>query len=162
MTAEQKEAWDLYMQDKQYKEIAEIVGKSVHTLRSWQKKFKWKRGNNHTPKGKNTTSYPKGEVFDYKTIRGGLMDQLEKNGNTEAHFVDLLNDYMEMWVIKNQLISDIRERGVQVDYKNGQNQFGKKKNDSVSELIKYNVQMLNLLKDLGLKDIGEGDDDVEL
>ncbi|EGT4828224.1 TPA: RNA polymerase subunit sigma-70, partial [Clostridioides difficile] len=39
-----------------------------------------------------------------------------------------------------------------------------KKNDSVSELIKYNAQMLSLLDKLGIKATPKvlGDDDIEL
>lgn len=68
---------------------------------------------------------------------------------------------MSMWDIKNKLIKDIKTRGVTVEYKNGANQFGHKKNDSISELNKTNAQMLKILNELGLKasDIMMVDDD---
>jgi len=62
-----------------------------------------------------------------------------------------LNDYMAMWDIKNELIKDIKDKGVSVKYQNGENQWGHKKNDSVGELNRINAQMLKILDFLGLK-----------
>lgn len=84
-------------------------------------------------------------------IKKDLIDQLERNGVYGSHYLDLINDYMCLWDIKNKLIRDIKERGVSVKYQNGTNQFGYKKNDSISELNKTNAQMLKILNELGLK-----------
>lgn len=84
-------------------------------------------------------------------IKTDLIEQLERNGVCGNHYTDLINDYMDMWDIKIALIKDIKDRGVTCEYKNGANQFGYKKNDSVSELVKVNTQMLKILNDLGLK-----------
>lgn len=65
--------------------------------------------------------------------------------------MDLINDYMAMWKIKNLLIKDIKDRGVTTQYKNGENQYGYKKNDSIPELNKTNAQMLKILNELGLR-----------
>ncbi|HFL3113278.1 TPA: P27 family phage terminase small subunit, partial [Clostridioides difficile] len=98
------------------------------------------------------------------SIRKDLLRQIKENNMTEEYFKDLVEDYLKMWDIKNELIEDVKTRGVQVKYKNGQNQWGYKKNDSVSELIKYNAQMLSLLDKLGIKATPKvlGDDDIEL
>ncbi len=94
-------------------------------------------------------------------IRQDLIDQLERQGIYGQHFLDLIEDYMALWDTKNALIEDIKKRGVMTKYQNGQNQWGFKKNDSVSELVKVNAQMLKILSELGLKatDVSAIDDD---
>lgn len=99
-----------------------------------------------------------------RDIKNGLLCQLEKRGIEGAQYKDLVNDYMALWNIKNQLIKDIKERGVSVEYQNGQNQKGFKKNDSISELNKTNAQMLKILQELGISAtmISDEDEDDEL
>jgi len=84
-------------------------------------------------------------------IRNDLLDQLERNGIVGEFYVDLINDYMAMWDVKNKLIADIETKGVSIRYQNGENQWGYKKNDSVGELQRTNNQMLRILDHLGLK-----------
>ena len=84
-------------------------------------------------------------------IKKDLLDQLERNGVFGSHYVDLINDYMALWDIKNQLIDDVKKRGVSVYWCNGGGQEGYKKNDSIAELNKTASQMLKILSDLGLK-----------
>ena len=84
-------------------------------------------------------------------IRQDLIDQLEERGVYGQHYLDLIEDYMALWDTKNALIKDIKDRGVSVKYQNGKNQWGYKKNDSVSELVKVNAQMLKILGELGLR-----------
>ncbi|WP_130806510.1 P27 family phage terminase small subunit [Senegalia massiliensis] len=99
-------------------------------------------------------------------IREDLIDQLERKGIYGSHYIDLINDYISMWEIKNQLIEDISERGVSVRYQNGKAQWGYKKNDSISELNKTNAQMLKILNELGLKasevEMADDEDDEEM
>lgn len=94
-------------------------------------------------------------------IKQDLIDQLECKGVYGQQYLDLINDYMSLWDVKRALIKDIKERGVTVKYQNGENQWGYKKNDSVSELVKVNAQMLKILSELGLKatDVSAIDDD---
>ena len=84
-------------------------------------------------------------------IRQDLIDQLERQGIYGRHYLDLVEDYMALWDTKNALISDIQNRGVMSKYQNGENQWGHKKNDSIGNLVKVNKQMLELLKELGLR-----------
>ncbi len=99
-----------------------------------------------------------------KRIKTDLLHQLEQKKVEGAHYADLVDDYISLYEIKNKLIDDVSERGVKVKYQNGQNQFGYKKNDSVTELTRVNAQMLKLLADLGLKaaefEINEDDDEL--
>lgn len=86
-------------------------------------------------------------------IRASLLFQAEQKDRLgDTYYMDLIEDYLRLWDIKNELIKDIEERGVQVKYQNGANQWGYKKNDSVTELVKYNAQMLKLMAELGLKE----------
>lgn len=92
-------------------------------------------------------------------LRKSLLGQLDKKGNNQEFFIDLVNDYISMWNIKNKLIADVKSRGVSLKYKNGENQYGYKKNDSVRELTTINSQMLKILNELGIKAKVEVDED---
>jgi phage terminase small subunit len=84
-------------------------------------------------------------------IKKDLLDQLERKGVYGKYFIDMVNDYMALWDIKNKLIADIKKRGVSVYWSNGGGQEGYKKNESIAELNKTNAQMLKILNELGLK-----------
>ncbi len=101
-------------------------------------------------------------------IKKDLLDQLERNGVYGKHYLDLVDDYMALWEIKNKLIRDIKKRGVSVKWTNGPidpetgkaAQEGYKKNDSIAELNKTNAQMLKILSELGIKQSrSDGDPD---
>lgn len=98
---------------------------------------------------------------EYKEIKQSLLEQLEESGNMNPHFKGLVEDYMRLWIIKNQLIDDIDERGVVCKYQNGKDQWGYKRNDSVGELNKTSSQMLKILTQLKIqvKEIEPLDDD---
>jgi len=105
-----------------------------------------------------------GGVMAKKTeIKKDLLDQLERNGVLGKHYLNLIDDYMALWNIKNELIKDIKKRGVSVYWSNGGGQEGYKKNESIAELNKTNAQMLKILSELGLKaekqERGGGDDE---
>ena len=87
----------------------------------------------------------------YAEIKKDLLDQLERNGTTGTYYSDLVNDYMDIWVTKCLLVDDIQQRGVDVKYNNGGGQKGIKKNESVDQRIKVNMQMLKLLSEIGIK-----------
>jgi len=106
-----------------------------------------------------TKAYIDSDLFS--EIKADLLDQLDRNGTTGKYYVDLVSDYMNMWVTKSLLADDIQQRGVNIKYDNGGGQKGTKKNDSVELGIKINAQMLKLLSELGIKPAqsgGDGDD----
>lgn len=160
---------ELYGHGVSHKSIIENTGVKQSTLRSWIHKEKWAMNKIKTVKNKsdkkNKTKIKNTEVaaktektttasnldLRVKLLRNDLMSQVEARGNCTKYFIDLVEDYIKMWEIKEMLIEDISVRGVQVEYVNGANQYGLKKNDSVAELIKYNAQMLKLINELGLK-----------
>lgn len=107
----------------------------------------------------NTKKYLESEK--YREIKQDLLDQLERSGTVGKYYTDLVEDYMSFWVDKCLLTDDIQSRGVVVTYNNGGGQSGKKRNDSIADKIKVNVQMLNILNALGIKpaQADGGDDD---
>lgn len=94
-------------------------------------------------------------------IREDLIQQLEDMKVTGKHFYDLVDDYMSMWDIKNSLVADIKERGVNVEYNNGGGQRGFKRNDSLSELTRVNAQMLKILQQLNITTAEVASDEIE-
>lgn len=103
------------------------------------------------------------ECETYQKIKKDLLDQLERNGTVGEYYTDLVADYMSFWVDKCLLADDILSRGVVVTYNNGGGQSGKKRNDSIADKIKVNVQMLNILNALGIKPAqADGDSDEPL
>lgn len=86
-----------------------------------------------------------------KKIKEDLLDQLERNGYHGEQYVDLVESYMKLWDTFHDLTEDIKKRGVTVEYQNGENQFGVKKNDSVSERNRTVNQMLKILRELNLQ-----------
>ena len=100
----------------------------------------------------------------YKNIKDSLLNELVKNGNTQEFFVSLIDDYMELWIVKEELIQDIAENGVFIIYQHGKDQQGRTKNSSVQELTKVNAQMLKILQQLKINvrvidSIDEDDED---
>ena len=79
------------------------------------------------------------------------MIYLEETKNNNPYFIGLVEDYMDLYVIKNQLRDDIMERGVVCIYQNGETQWGYKRNDSVGELNKVSTQMLRILSQLKIE-----------
>ena len=86
----------------------------------------------------------------YEEIKTDLVQQLKDMKVTGKHFYSLIDDYMGLWEIKNNLIADIKERGVNIEYNNGGGQRGFKKNDSISELNRVSAQMLKILQELNV------------
>ena len=96
-------------------------------------------------------------------IRADLLEQLERNGTVGKYYTDMVDDYMTMWDVKNQLADDLAENGAvrERHYANGT--VAMENSKSTDQLLKVNAQMLKLLENIG---IGlaqvEGDDDDEL
>lgn len=118
---------------------------------------------NSSSKTKEFIKYYRSKLF--KEIKKDLLDQNDRNGTVGKYYADLIDDYMDMWITKVLLITDIKERGVNSEYNNGGGQRGIKKNESVDQLIKLNAQMLKLLTEIGIspsqKDV-DFDDEEEM
>lgn len=98
----------------------------------------------------------------YKKIKTSLVDQLERSGNDTPFFLDLVDDYMKMYIVKELANADILTNGVSVEWRNSETQYGRKKNDSVDQILKTNQQMIKLLDMLGIKPEDGAPDDEEL
>lgn len=97
------------------------------------------------------------------SIERNLLAQLEANGTNMPTYIDLVQDYLKLWDVKNKLIDDIEENGVKISSFNAKGDVMIKKNESVSELTKYTLQMSKLLVELGLNATNvKVDDDVDL
>lgn len=166
-------AKEMFESGKSYLEISKQLNISESTLKSWKRRNGWVRA---TPKNKKVQPSKKSKKVSnvhnssndnipIEKIKENLISQLKKRGANEEVYLDLIEDYLALWKIKNKLIEDINLRGVQVKTFNSNGQEVYKKNDSIVELPKYNTQMLKLLNDLGLSALDfdsedEGDVDV--
>ena len=86
----------------------------------------------------------------YKAVKENLVEQLEYRGADTPAFLDLVEDYMALWLTKEMLRIDIENTGIRVAYDNGGGQRGYKDNPSIERQIKVNGQMLKLLSELGI------------
>jgi hypothetical protein len=89
--------------------------------------------------------------YENNTIYIDLKEQLIKNNNYTAYTEDLLLKYMNFLKIEEELNQDIALRGVSIYWCNGGGQEGYKKNDSITELNRVNLQAIKLLNFLGIK-----------
>lgn len=100
-------------------------------------------------------------------VRKSLIAQLERNGATDKHYIDLVDDYMRLWRIKDKLQEDVATRGAKVEVHTASS-VNIKTNDSVLDLLKVNAQMLKILEALNLMPVEEphnapdDDDDDEM
>lgn len=96
-------------------------------------------------------------------IKQDLLDQLDRDGTMGKYYVDLVEDYMCLWDAKTKLAADIKKRGAKVEIVTA-SAVNIKTNDSISDLLKVNAQMLKILDSLGMKparmDGGAGGDEM--
>ena len=154
-----EKAYKDYISGMKYKDIASKYSVSINTVKSWKRRYQWHREKTQKEVC-NKESMRELEIGLFSEIKIDLLNQLIANETYGKHYEDLVNDYMELWNIKNNLIKDIKERGVAVKWTNGK-QHGVKKNDSISELNKTNAQMLKILSELGLKPSPKASDDYD-
>lgn len=91
-----------------------------------------------------------------KKIKESLLKQLEAQGASVDHFIDLINDYLSLWTVKNDLNKDIKKRGVMFIDNSSVGIKMQKNNPSVKELVMVNRQMLAILKDLDINTSNAG------
>ena len=101
-----------------------------------------------------------------KKVLKSLQDQLKNKDADIEVFMDILNDYMALYEIKETLEMDIKKRGVYFSAKAASGRATiKKHNQSVNDLCMVNKQMLVILEKLGLttdKTIKESNDEDKL
>nr|WP_080022811.1 P27 family phage terminase small subunit [Clostridium thermobutyricum] len=134
------------------KDIAEKYNVKLNTVNSWRKRYSWVEKLRQEPTLRDE-------------IKNNLLRQLEENNISGKHFIDLIEDYMNFFDIKNELQEDIKQRGAMTYWTRGR-ESGWKKNESLDALNKVNTQMLKILSELRLKPVeiaaSIGDDDDEI
>lgn len=83
-------------------------------------------------------------------VKESLINQLVQMGTNIPFFEDLIEDYMRLWDVKNELQKDIKKRGVVYKDVSSVGVEMMKNNPSTKELAMVNRQMLSTLKELGL------------
>ena len=97
-------------------------------------------------------------------IKQDLLDQLDRKGLYGNYYLDLIDDYMQLWAIKNKLLKDAKKNPY-TEWRNSEPSYGRKKNDSTDQAVKVNQQMLKILTFLGIKPSEHDDidyDDLEM
>lgn len=83
-----------------------------------------------------------------KKVKDSILAALVAKGMDSPYFLDLVEDYMDLWDIKTKLRRDLQQRGPVVEWQNGANQKGLRKNDSVVEYPKISKRMTDILRQL--------------
>ena len=86
------------------------------------------------------------------SVKRALLAQLRAQHKEQSFYLDLVNDYMSYWDIKQMLIEDISEKGVRYPYTNGNGIESEKPNESILNLNKTTAMMLKILADLNLRE----------
>ena len=98
-----------------------------------------------------------------KSVRDSLLQQLDSKGAKVECYVDLVDDYMDLWEIKETLLADIAERGVVYTDVSSVGVEMQKNNPSTKEVVNISRQMLAILKQMDLSTSSiETADDYEL
>lgn len=90
-----------------------------------------------------------------KELYQGLLDDLKIRGLNTIQYIDKVNEYMQLWDIAQMLNDDIMQRGVYVEWQNGEKQKGTQPNKSIAERTKVSSQMLSIWIALGFRDIAK-------
>lgn len=87
-----------------------------------------------------------------KRVKGSLTEQLRLQNKTADFYLDLVEDYMSYWRMKEELVRDIEAKGLRYECVNGNGISVEKPNESVQNLQKTTATMLKILNDLNLKE----------
>ncbi len=97
----------------------------------------------------------------FNDLKSYLLSQLRKKNSNVPAYRELVDEYMELWIITKLLSDDINEKGIKIKWTNGKSQSGYKRNESISEKIKATQQMLQILDKIGISPENCGDPDDE-
>lgn len=88
----------------------------------------------------------------YRDLKKDMLDDLTARGLVSRQYTDKVDEYMDLWCMRQMLTEDVRERGVFVEYVNGANQYGTTDNKSVGMITRVSAQMLSIWAALGFRD----------
>lgn len=83
----------------------------------------------------------------FRTLRQALLDNLAARGLDQDAYADKVDEYMDFWVLRQELKADIDQRGLTVTDDRGR----QTENRSISLSIQASKQMLALFNALGFK-----------
>lgn len=95
---------------------------------------------------------------DYRTLRQAMLADLEIRGLKETVYTDKVEEYMDFWVLRQELKADIAQRGLIVVDDRGR----LAENRSISLAVQVSRQMMALFSAMGFKSsdfMGAGADD---
>lgn len=84
-------------------------------------------------------------------IRTDLTNQLLEQNRFGKQFEDMVEDYIFLVKLKENLQKDIDKKGIRYTVQTGNGFKQQKPNESVVNILKVNNQMLKILQDLDLK-----------
>lgn len=104
------------------------------------------------------------ETPSKERIKEDLLNQLKILKKEDAFNLDMVEDYMTLYDLKEKLRKDIKSKGLRYKTTNGNGFKIEKPNESILNFPKINTQMLKILSDLGLTEpsSAEQDDDDDL
>ena len=87
-----------------------------------------------------------------KKIKEDLIQQLSMRNKTQSFYLDLVDQYVSYFNMKEDLMEDIKKNGVRVEVTSGNGFTTKKANESIVLVQKTTQIMLKILGDLDLKE----------
>lgn len=87
----------------------------------------------------------------YRELKQSLLDDLDSADMRREPYLDLVEQYMDLWCLRKTLKLDLDERGVSIAYQNGSTQKGVTDNKSLSALVRVEDRMSDILGILGYK-----------
>lgn len=84
-------------------------------------------------------------------IREDLKNQLLEQNRFGKQFEDMIEDYIFLVKLKDEIQKDLDSKGIRYRVKTGNGFTQLKQNESVVNIVKVNNQMLKILEDLDLK-----------
>ena len=105
------------------------------------------------PKSKNFR-----QLKGYRTLKRAMLDDLAARGLEETVYTDKVEEYMDFWVLRQELKADIAQRGLTVTDDRGR----QTENRSISLSVQVSRQMMTLFSAMGFKAsdfMGVGADD---
>lgn len=88
---------------------------------------------------------------NYKKLKEEMLADLESRGLISEPYLDKVDEYMRLWCWLQMLNEDIKERGVFIEYQNGEKQKGTTDNKSLTIATRVSNQMLSIWNALGFK-----------
>lgn len=95
---------------------------------------------------------------DYRTLKQAMLADLEIRGLKETIYTDKVEEYMDFWVLRQELKADVAHRGLTVTDDRGR----QTENRSISLAVQVSRQMMTLFSAMGFKAsdfMGAGADD---